>query len=53
MSAPHVAGAAGIYLEDHPAASAADVSAALVAASTKDRLCDVPPGTGNRLLYVG
>jgi len=53
MSAPHVAGAAGIYLEDHPAASAADVSAALVASSTKDRLCNVPPGTGNRLLYVG
>jgi hypothetical protein len=23
------------------------------AASTPDRLCNVPPGTGNRLLYVG
>jgi hypothetical protein len=53
FSAPHVAGAAGIYLADHPSASAADVSAALVAASTKDRLCNVPPGTANRLLYVG
>lgn len=53
VSAPHVAGAAGIYLEDHPDASAADVSAALVDLSTKDRLCDVPAGTANRLLYVG
>lgn len=53
VSAPHVAGAAGIYLQDHPTASAADVSAALVSGSTKDRLCNVPPGTANRLLYVG
>jgi subtilisin family serine protease len=53
FSAPHVAGAAGIYLEDHPTATAADVSAALVAASTQDRLCNVPPDTPNRLLYVG
>jgi subtilisin family serine protease len=53
VSAPHVAGAAGLYLEDHPSATAAEVSDALVAASTKDHLCNVPPGTGNRLLYVG
>jgi subtilisin family serine protease len=53
LSAPHVAGAAGIYLQDHPTASTADVSAALVTGSTKDRLCNVPAGTENRLLYVG
>lgn len=53
FSAPHVAGAVGIYLAAHPLATAAEVSAALVAASTKDRLCNVPAGTGNRLLYVG
>ncbi|HEX6355291.1 S8 family peptidase [Actinophytocola sp.] len=53
LSAPHVAGAVGIYLEDNPTASAAAVSAALVTASTKDRLCNVPMGTANRLLYVG
>jgi subtilisin family serine protease len=53
LSAPHVAGAAGIYLSDHTDASAAEVSAALVASSTKDRLCNVPAGTSNRLLYVG
>lgn len=52
LSAPHVAGAVGIYLETHPTASAAAVAAALVAASTKDRLCRVPVGTPNRLLYV-
>jgi subtilisin family serine protease len=53
FSAPHVAGAAGLYLEDHPTATAAEVSSALVAASTQDRLCNVPAGTPNRLLYVG
>lgn len=53
MSAPHVAGAVGIYLETHPTATAAQVQTALVDASTKDRLCNVPPGTANRLLYVG
>jgi subtilisin family serine protease len=53
FSAPHVAGAAGLYLETHPTATAAEVSAALVTASTKDHLCNVPPGTANRLLYVG
>ncbi len=53
LSAPHVAGAAAMYLSAHPAATPATVSAALVAASTKDRLCNVPPGTANRLLYVG
>ncbi|HEY0450426.1 S8 family peptidase [Actinophytocola sp.] len=53
LSAPHVAGAVGMYLQDHPTASAATVSAALVAAATPNRLCNVPPGTANRLLYVG
>jgi subtilisin family serine protease len=53
LSAPHVAGAAGIYLQTHPTATAAQVQAALIAASTKDRLCNVPAGTANRLLYVG
>ncbi|WP_459718466.1 S8 family peptidase [Actinophytocola sp. KF-1] len=53
LSAPHVAGAAGIYLQANPAATAAQVQTALVAASTKDRLCNVPAGTANRLLYVG
>jgi subtilisin family serine protease len=53
LSAPHVAGAVGIHLETNPTATAAQVQAALIAASTKDRLCNVPVGTANRLLYVG
>jgi len=53
FSAAHVAGAVGLYVAAHPTATAADVSTALVAASTQDRLCNVPAGTGNRLLYVG
>ncbi len=53
LSAPHVAGAAGIYLQAHPTATAAQVQTALIAASTKDRLCNVPQDTPNRLLYVG
>jgi subtilisin family serine protease len=53
LSAPHVAGAVGIYLHTNPTATAAQVETALVAASTKDRLCNVPAGTANRLLYVG
>ncbi len=53
LSAPHVAGAVGIYLYDHPTATAAEVASALIAASTKDRLCNVPANTANRLLYVG
>ncbi len=53
LSAPHVAGAVGMYLQDHPTASAAEVSAALVAAATTGRLCNVPPDTANRLLYTG
>jgi subtilisin family serine protease len=53
FSAAYAAGAVGIYLEDHQSATAADMSTALVTASTKDHLCNVAPGTANRLLYVG
>lgn len=53
FAAPHVAGAVAMYLHANPTASPADVSAALVAASTPDKLCNVPPGTPNRLLYTG
>jgi hypothetical protein len=53
LSAPHVAGAVGLYLHDNPTASPADVAAALTAAATEDALCNVPPGTANRLLYTG
>ena len=53
VSAPHAAGAAAIHLQVNPGATAAQVQQVLVGASTTDRLCNVPPGTPNRLLYVG
>jgi subtilisin family serine protease len=52
-SAPHVAGGAALYLHDHPTATPADVAAYLGSTATQGALCDVPPGTVNRLLYVG
>ena len=51
MAAPHVAGAAALYLQTHPAATPAAVRAALVDRATTSVV--VAPGTGspNRLLY--
>lgn len=51
MASPHVAGAAARYLQSRPAATPAQVSAALVAASTKNVVAD-PKGSPNNLLYV-
>ena len=53
FSAPHVAGAAGLYLHDNPSASPADVAAYLIGRATPDHLCNVPGGTPNKLLYTG
>jgi subtilisin family serine protease len=58
MASPHVAGVAALYLHDHPLASPAEVSAALVNAATTGVLTDETssfpsyPGTPNRLLYT-
>jgi subtilase family protein/peptidase inhibitor I9 len=52
-SAPHVAGGAALYLHDHPTASPAEVATHLGESATQGALCDVPPGTANRILYVG
>ncbi|HWJ67453.1 MAG TPA: S8 family peptidase [Nocardioides sp.] len=65
MASPHVAGAAALYLEDHPAASPGTVNAAILAATTKDKvsgtdrtclllglLCS-PATPANDLLYTG
>ncbi|GGK29000.1 hypothetical protein GCM10010124_22200 [Pilimelia terevasa] len=52
MAAPHVAGAAALYLEAHPAATAAQVAEALVAAATPDVVTGAKD-TVNKLLYVG
>ena len=51
MAAPHVAGAAALYLSAHPTASSATVQAAVIAAATPDVVTGVPADTPNRLLY--
>jgi subtilisin family serine protease len=53
MAAPHVAGAAALYLAQSPGASPAAVEAALVGSATTGILTSVPSGTANRLLFVG
>ena len=53
FSSPHVVGGAALYLATHPTATPAEVAAALITASTKNILCNVPPNTPNRLLYTG
>jgi subtilisin family serine protease len=51
-AAPFVAGAAALYLSEHPAAKPAEVRAALVAHAVPGALHGAPPGTPNRLLSV-
>jgi subtilisin family serine protease len=53
MASPHVAGAAALYLEAHPAASPAEVSAAIVAGATQNVLTGLPAGTANLFLFTG
>jgi subtilisin family serine protease len=53
MAAPHVAGAAAVYLATHRTAAPAAVRAALVGTATTGALRGVPSGTGNLLLYTG
>ena len=53
MATPHVAGGIALYLADHPEATPADVTTALVAASTPDKVGDPGTGSPNKLLYVG
>jgi subtilisin family serine protease len=53
MAAPHVSGAAALYLAQNPTASPATVEAAIVQSATAGVLTSVPSGTPNRLLYVG
>lgn len=52
MAAPHVVGAAALYLERHPTATPAEVETALVAAASVGKLSGMPSGTPNLLLYV-
>ncbi len=53
FSSPHVVGGAALYLSIHPTATPAQVASALITASTKGVLCNVPPNTANRLLFTG
>ncbi|WP_424211993.1 S8 family peptidase [Streptomyces sp. BI20] len=53
MASPHVAGAAAVWLSQNPAATPAQVSAALVAAATPNVVTGPGTGSPNRLLYIG
>ena len=52
MAAPHVTGAAALYLANNPTASPADVAAALVAGATSGALVKLSRTSPNRLLYT-
>ncbi|MFE0028336.1 S8 family serine peptidase [Amycolatopsis sp. NPDC059021] len=52
FAAPHVAGAAALYLSSHANATAAQVEQALVAAATPNLVKNPGTGTPNRTLYV-
>jgi aqualysin 1 len=53
MAAPHVAGAAALYLESHPLDSPANVASALVAAATQAQITQVGLGSPNLLVFTG
>ncbi|WP_171116503.1 MULTISPECIES: S8 family peptidase [Streptomyces] len=52
MAAPHVAGAAAVYLTSHPTAGPGTVRSALVSGATTGALRNVGPGSPNRLLRL-
>jgi len=52
MASPHVAGAAALYLETHPAASPAEVSQAIASLATSGVLSNVGAGSPNLLLFA-
>ncbi|WET81251.1 S8 family peptidase [Amycolatopsis sp. QT-25] len=53
MAAPHVAGAAALYLSAHPDATPAQVAEGLVAAAADGKIGNPTGGTANKLLQVG
>ncbi|MEO6191808.1 MAG: S8 family peptidase [Thermoanaerobaculia bacterium] len=53
FAAPVVAGAAAIYLHDHPTASPGEVRNALQNNATPGVVINPGPGSANRLVYVG
>jgi subtilisin family serine protease len=52
MSSPHVAGAAALYLQAHPAALQAEVEQFLIESATKGVLTGLGPGSPNQLLFT-
>nr|WP_234046213.1 S8 family peptidase [Streptomyces adelaidensis] len=52
MATPHAAGAAALYLADHPSASPAAVAKALVGRAVSGKVKDRYPGSPNKLLQV-
>ncbi|MFF8606832.1 S8 family peptidase [Streptomyces sp. NPDC015346] len=53
MAAPHVAGAAALYLGTNPKASSEDVAAWIRNHSTKDTIASISQSSPNRLLHIG
>jgi subtilisin family serine protease len=53
MAAPHVAGAAALYLQLNPSASPAEVTSALVGRATSGVVSDAGPDSPNRVVYTG
>jgi len=53
MASPHVAGAAALYLQTNPSASAATVASALVGYATAGAVTNAGSGSPNLLLYTG
>jgi len=52
MAAPHVAGVAALYLAANPSATPAQVTTALINASTPNKVTSPQTGSPNRLLYA-
>jgi subtilisin family serine protease len=53
MAAPHVAGAAALYLQQNPGATASTVASALVNNASSGRVSGAGTGSPNKLLYIG
>jgi len=52
MAAPHVSGAAALYLQTHPAAAPATVASALLAAASLNKVQGAGLSSPNRLLFT-